>query len=163
MTDSDPQLIRHATIDDLDALAAMESECFPAAEAADRSSLRARIETYPECFWLLIDGEIVMAFINGFATDRRDLTDDMYEDAAQHNPQGDWQMIFGVDTAPKYQHRGCASTLMRKVIEDTRAAGRKAWCSPAKIGWSDSMRNLGMRTRAFRSPLTVTWSGIRCA
>ena len=32
MTDSDPQLIRHATIDDLDALAAMESECFPAAE-----------------------------------------------------------------------------------------------------------------------------------
>ena len=38
MTDSDPQLIRHATIDDLDALAAMESECFPAAEAADRSS-----------------------------------------------------------------------------------------------------------------------------
>ena len=49
----------------------------------------------------------------------------MYEDAAQHNPQGDWQMIFGVDTAPKYQHRGYASTLMRKVIEDTRAAGRK--------------------------------------
>lgn len=125
MTDSDPQLIRHATIDDLDALAAMEFECFPAAEAADRSSLRARIETYPECFWLLIDGEIVMAFINGFVTDRRDLTDDMYEDAAQHNPQGDWQMIFGVDTAPKCQHRGCASTLMRKVIEDTRAAGRK--------------------------------------
>ncbi len=41
-----------------------------------------------------------MAFINSFATDRRDLTDDMYEDAAQHNPQGDWQMIFGVDTAP---------------------------------------------------------------
>ena len=35
MTDSDPQLIRHATIDDLDALAAMESECFPAAEAAE--------------------------------------------------------------------------------------------------------------------------------
>ena len=38
MTDSDPQLIRHATIDDLDALAAMESECFPAAEAADRGA-----------------------------------------------------------------------------------------------------------------------------
>ena len=35
MTDSDPQLIRHATIDDLDALAAMESECFPAAEAPE--------------------------------------------------------------------------------------------------------------------------------
>ena len=45
MTDSDPQLIRHATIDDLDALAAMESECFPAAEAADRSSLRVFMAT----------------------------------------------------------------------------------------------------------------------
>ena len=38
MTDSDPQLIRHATIDDLAALAAMEFECFPAAEAADRGA-----------------------------------------------------------------------------------------------------------------------------
>ena len=110
MTDSDPQLIRHATIDDLDALAAHGIRMLPGRRGRRPLVLRARIETYPECFWLLIDGEIVTAFINGFATDRRDLTDDMYEDAAQHNPQGDWQMIFGVDTAPKYQHRGCAST-----------------------------------------------------
>lgn len=49
----------------------------------------------------------------------------MYDDATQHDSHGAWQMIFGVDTAPLYQHHGYASMLMQQVIEDTRARGRK--------------------------------------
>lgn len=125
--------IRHATASDVDAIAAVETLCFPPAEAADRETIRRRIAAYPECFWLLCrddgpadaaDGRII-AFINGFATDRADLTDDMYDDPSGHNPQGAWQMIFGVDTAPEYRHRGYASLLMRRVIADARAAGRR--------------------------------------
>lgn len=48
----------------------------------------------------------------------------MYADAAQHDPHGAWQMVFGVDTAPEYRHCGYASALMRRVIEDARQAGR---------------------------------------
>ncbi|NMM98512.1 GNAT family N-acetyltransferase [Bifidobacterium olomucense] len=121
--------IRHATVADLDALDAIESECFPPAEAASRETLRVRLQSYPECFWLLTklltDGEAIAAFINGFVTDRPDLADDMYDDAAQHDPHGRWQMIFGVDTAPQYQHHGYASMVMRQVIEDSRARGRE--------------------------------------
>lgn len=130
--------IRHAVLQDLDALAEIEAECFPVAEAADRSSLQARLESYPDCFWLLADDSAIAAFINGFVTDRPDLTDDMYEDASQHNPHGAWQMIFGVDTAPRYQHRGFASVLMRRVIEDARVVSRKGLvltCKECLVGF----------------------------
>ncbi|QOL32878.1 GNAT family N-acetyltransferase [Bifidobacterium eulemuris] len=133
--------IRHATLADLDAIAAVESACFPAAEAATKEGLHARLEVYPDCFWLLTedgrDGAII-SFINGFATDLPDLTDDMYEDATLHDPHGAWQMIFGVDTAPRYQHQGHASTVMRQVIADTRAAGRRGLvltCKKPLIGF----------------------------
>lgn len=125
MTAPQTWMIRHATIADLDALDSIEEQCFPAAEAASRASIQERLQSYPECFWLLTDGDAVASFINGFATNRRDLTDDMYEDATQHDPHGDWQMIFGVDTAPMYQHHGYASMLMQQVIEDSRARGHK--------------------------------------
>lgn len=122
--------IRHAAASDVDAIAAIESACFPPAEAADRETIRRRLASYPECFWLLCDdngrdANRIVAFINGFATDRPDLTDDMYDDPSGHNPQGVWQMIFGVDTAPEYRHRGYASLLMRHVIADARKAGRR--------------------------------------
>lgn len=133
-------LIRHATLNDLPAIAAVEADCFPAAEAASADALRERLMVYPDCFWLMIDdtaddakataaraatvdGRLV-AFINGFVTDSPDLSDDMYADAAQHDPHGAWQMVFGVDTAPKYRHCGYASALMRRVIEDARQTGR---------------------------------------
>lgn len=133
-------LIRHATLNDLPAIAAVEAACFPAAEAASADELRERLMVYPDCFWLMIDdaaddakataaraatvdGRLV-AFINGFVADSPDLSDDMYADAAQHVPHGAWQMVFGVDTAPEYRHCGYASALMRRVIEDARQAGR---------------------------------------
>lgn len=133
-------LIRHATLNDLPAIAAVEAACFPAAEAASADELCERLMVYPDCFWLMIDdaaddakataaraatvdGRLV-AFINGFVTDSPDLSDDMYADAAQHDPHGAWQMVFGVDTAPEYRHCGYASALMRRVIEDARQTGR---------------------------------------
>lgn len=48
-------LIRHATMEDLDAIEAVEAACFPPAEAATNESLTARVATYPEHFWLLIN------------------------------------------------------------------------------------------------------------
>ena len=47
--------IRHAAMQDLAALAAIEAACFPAAEAATEESLAARLEVYPNHFWLLED------------------------------------------------------------------------------------------------------------
>ena len=47
--------IRHATMADLASVTAVEAECFPAAEAATEESFRARLNVYPDHFWLLFD------------------------------------------------------------------------------------------------------------
>ena len=60
--------IRHATINDLEAITAVEAECFPAAEAATRESIKGRLEVFADHFWLLEDGDTLVGFVNGMAT-----------------------------------------------------------------------------------------------
>lgn len=120
--------IRKATIDDLKAIAAVEAECFPAAEAASEESLKKRLSVFADYFWLLVDGDKgdkLVGFVNGMVTDEPDLADEMYDDASMHNPEGKWQMIFGVDTIPEYRRQGCAERVLKQVIADAKAQGRK--------------------------------------
>lgn len=117
--------IRHGTMEDLSAVTAVEAECFPAAEAATEESFRQRLAVYPEHFWLLFDGEKMVGFVNGMVTDVDDLSDEMYENAAMHNADGAWQMIFGVNTIPGYRRQGLAERVLRQVIADAKAQGRK--------------------------------------
>ncbi|MDO5408907.1 MAG: GNAT family N-acetyltransferase [Lachnospiraceae bacterium] len=117
--------IRKATIQDLAAVTAVEAECFPAAEAATEEDFRGRLSVYPEHFWLLFDQDKLVSFVNGMATDTSELLDEMYENAEMHNPDGKWQMIFGVNTIPAYRKRGCAALLIKQAIEDAKAQGRK--------------------------------------
>lgn len=117
--------IRLATMADLAAVTALEAVCFPPAEAAKEDSFRARLAAYPDHFWLLEDDGRLVSFANGLVTDEADLTDEMYDDASYHNEKGAWQMIFGVVTHPDYQHQGCAERLLRYVVEQARAQGRK--------------------------------------
>ena len=118
-------LIRTATIDDLDAVTAVEAECFPPAEAATRSDFEHRLIHYSNHFWLMFDEDKLIAFVDGMVTDTADLTDDMYEDASLHKEDGAWQMIFGVNTIPEYRRHGCAGALIQRAISDARAQGRK--------------------------------------
>ena len=117
--------IRKATLDDLKEIAAVEAECFPAAEAASEESLRKRLSAFADHFWLLFDGDKMVGFVNGMVTDEPDLSDEMYDDASMHNPYGKWQMIFGVDTIPEYRRQGCAGKVLSRVIEDARKQGRE--------------------------------------
>jgi len=117
--------IRYATKDDLKAIAAVEAECFPPAEAADEAEFEKRLAYYAGHFWLLFDGEKLVGFVDGMVTDEADLTDEMYEHASMHQEDGAWQMIFGVNTIPAYRRRGCAELLLRRAIEDARNQGRK--------------------------------------
>ena len=118
-------LIRTATIEDLDAVTAVEAECFPPAEAATRSDFEQRLAHYSNHFWLMFDEDKLIAFVDGMVTDMADLTDEMYEHAALHKEDGTWQMIFGVNTLPAYRCRGCAGAVLERVIADARAQGRR--------------------------------------
>lgn len=84
---------------------------------------------------------MLVSFINGMATDERDLRDDMYSRAELHDERGAWQMLFGVETAPVYQHRGCAAYLMRRVILDTAISHRSGivlTCKERLVGFYES-------------------------
>ena len=116
--------VSNATEADLDAVSAVEGECFPAAEAADRETFAERLRVYPEHFYLAFPGERLVAFVDGSVTDEKDLTDEMYENVSLHDEKGRWQMIFGVNTVPEYRRRGIAGELIKRVISDAREQGR---------------------------------------
>lgn len=117
--------VRYAEMTDLDAIAAVEAECFPIAEAATKDDFIERIRYYGDHFWLMFDEDKLIAFADGFVTDEADLTDEMYANASMHNEDGAWQMIFGVNTLPEYRRRGYAGELIRCAIDDAKRQGRK--------------------------------------
>lgn len=128
--------IRRATIEDIDIVAAVEKECFPAAEAASREQFVERLAAYADHFWLMFDGDKLISFVDGFVTDEEILTDEMFADASLHNENGAWQMIFGVNTIPSCRRNGYAGQLLEVMIEDARNQGRKGvilTCKEEKI------------------------------
>ena len=73
--------IRTAQMEDIDAITAVETECFPPAEAATREEFAERLKYYKDHFWLMFDEERLVAFVDGMVTGQKDLTDEMYEKA----------------------------------------------------------------------------------
>lgn len=125
---ADMQYIKHATMEDLIAIAAAEAACFPTAEAATKEEFAERIKYYGDHFWLMFEEDKLISFVDGFVTDEPDLTDEMYENAEMHNKNGVWQMIFGVNTLPDYRNHGYAGKLISRAIEDARQQGARVLC-----------------------------------
>ena len=117
--------IRYATRKDIPAIANVEAECFPPAEAATEEEFIERVGHYGNHFWLMFEEDKLIAFVDGFVTDEPDLTDEMYENAGMHNENGAWQMIFGVNTLPAYRRKGYAGQLIEQAIKDAKQQGRK--------------------------------------
>ena len=116
--------IRHADINDLELIAVVEAECFPPLEAASHTSIENRLTYFPECFWLIFEGNQLISFVNGMSTDLKDLTDDMYENASMHDPNGSWQMIFGVDTIPSHRNQGYAAKVLTAAIQESKSRNK---------------------------------------
>lgn len=117
--------IRNVTINDLQAVAKVETECFPEAEAATKSSLEQRIKTFPDSFLVAeIDWKII-GFINGCVTNEMTIYDELFSDSSLHKPNGDYQAIFGLDVIPDYRKHGIAAQLMNHMIETAKSAGQK--------------------------------------
>jgi len=116
--------IRKATLQDLNELAEIENICFPPNQAASYESIQKRLQVFPDHFWLLEEDSII-SFIDGLSTNQKDLTDEMYEHPEMHDPDGAWQMIFGVNTLPQYRRKGYAGKLIQTVIEESRQKKKK--------------------------------------
>ena len=91
----------------------------------------------------------VIGFINGAVTAQRTISDDMFEDAGLHNPEGAYQSIFGLDVVEEFRCQGIASRLMEEMIERARRQGRRGLiltCKDRLIGYYERFGyvNLGV-------------------
>lgn len=121
----DPVVIRAAALEDLEALARIESACFPPAEAAGRETLKQRMEAFLDCFFVAETGGTPVGFIDGCVTDSPAIEDILFEDASRHNPLGAYQSVFGLSVLPEYQRRGIAAQLLQQMIAWAKESGRK--------------------------------------
>lgn len=136
-------LIRRADINDADAIADVEAQCFPKSEAANHEQFKERLKHYAKHFWLMFDDEKLIAFVGGLVTDERDLSDEMYARAEMHNESGKWQMIFGVNTIPEYRRKGYAEKLLRCMIDDAKEQNRHGLVLTCKEGMIHYYAKLG--------------------
>ena len=118
-------MIRKGTIEDAEILSKVEATCFPPNEAATSKEIQERLNVYANHFLLLFEEDRLISFIDGFCTNQRDLTDEMYSDASMHDEDGDWQMIFGLNTLPDYQRKGYAAKIMNSMIDLARQEKEK--------------------------------------
>lgn len=118
-------IIRHVTMDDLTACHTIEANCFPAAEAAWTTSLRTRIEEYPEGFLVAELNGRVVGQVNSGSTDKHDITDEEFKQLIGHDPDGQNMVVFSLSVHPDFQRRGIADTLMAKFIIQAQGMGKK--------------------------------------
>ena len=118
-------MIRKGTIEDAEILSKVEATCFPPNEAATSKEIQERLNVYANHFLLLFEKNRLISFIDGFCTNHKDLTDEMYSDTLMHDEDGDWQMIFGLNTLPSNQRQGYAAKIMNAMINMARQEKRK--------------------------------------
>ena len=117
--------IRQARAEEAELLAAIEAECIPPAEAASEEEIKKRMQAFLENFFVAETEGKVVGFINGAVTDRQYLPDEMYHDIRLHQPQGDYQTVFGLNVLPGYRHRGIAGKLLDTLAEVSGKRGKK--------------------------------------
>lgn len=131
-------IIRHATVEDLAQITEIGTQCYSVNEALTKEEYLNRLMVYPNHFWILEEGNEILAFINGPVTHIDHITDEMFHQPALHQETGAWQAILGVNTSPKYQKKGYASLIMKQVIKDAKTQGRKGCvltCKKELIGY----------------------------
>lgn len=157
-------IIRNAKISDLSAITEIEEKCFPTSEAATKEDFEARLSVYPDHFWLLDHNGKLIGFINGMVTDEATISDEMFENAELHNKSGQWQAIFGVNTLPEYQRNGYAAEIMKQVLLDAKAQGRKGCILTCKEKLIHYYAKFGFKNEGISNSVHggAVWYDMRC-
>lgn len=120
-----PLIIRRVTPDDLAACTHVEATCFQPSEAASETSIRSRIDTFPQGFHVAeLDGTVV-GQINSGCTNKDDITDEAFKQLIGHDPEGCTMVVFSLSVLPEAQGRGVAKALMERFIEHSRTLGKR--------------------------------------
>ena len=144
-------IIRHVLLKDLDDCFTVEISGFPPEEAATRETIKLRIDTFPEDFWVAeINGRVV-GMLNSAVTAKEDLGDEELKQLIGHDPNGRNTVVFALAVLPEVQRRGIARQLMARFVEEARALNREnvlLMCKQHLIRYYESMgfEHVGLST-----------------
>jgi ribosomal protein S18 acetylase RimI-like enzyme len=116
--------IRMVEPDDLTACHTIEARSFPAPEAAWTTSLRNRIELYPEGYLVAELDNRIVGQINSGSTHKDDISDEDFKQLIGHDPDGGNIVIFSLSVLPEYRSRGIASKLLNGFVNQARELGK---------------------------------------
>ncbi len=118
-------IVRQAELKDISSIAQIEAACFPREEAASLETFEKRFSVFPDSFFVIECEGRVVGHINGAIYSAPELPDALYSNPKLHDPNGDYQTVFGLAVDPKYQRKGYATLLMKHFIDVSRKNGRK--------------------------------------
>ena len=104
-----------------------ERICFPPHEACTEERMTERIKAASDLFMVAIDRNTgkIAGFLNGIATDEYWFKDEFFTDIKNHDPDGNYIMIMGLDVVPEYRMKGLGRALIYNYCEREKARGRK--------------------------------------
>lgn len=118
-------VISNATVDDLNELHEIETLAFSAGRAASREAFLYRLENFPQWFYKAeFDGKIV-GLIDGSSSDRKYITDDLYQADGVFDECGENLLIFGLAVHPDFRKQGIAHQLMLHILSSAKEKGKK--------------------------------------
>ena len=113
-------VIRNGRRGDLEACCHIEAACFPPEEGAGRETIRCRLRTYPQGFFVAETGGKVVGMLNCASTDKDDISDEALKQLVGHDPEGKNLVVFSLAVLPDVRKRGIAQQLMWRFIEAGR-------------------------------------------
>jgi ribosomal protein S18 acetylase RimI-like enzyme len=114
-------VIRNVQPHDLDECYIVETYGFSPEEAASRDTVKLRIDTFPQGFFVAEVGGRVIGMVNGASTNKEDITDEELKQLIGHDADGRNMVIFALAVLPEFQKQGIAKRLVQRFLEE---AGR---------------------------------------
>ncbi len=134
-------MISNAIVDDLNELHKIEALSFSTERAASREMFFYRLENFPQWFYKAELDEKIVGLIDGSSSDRKYITDDVYQVDGAFDECGENLLIFGLAVHPNFRKNGIAHKLMLHILSSAKERGKKRvslTCEEELIGFYES-------------------------
>lgn len=117
--------ISNAEKDDIDELYEIETLSFSKDKAASYEAFKYRLGNFPQWFYKAEYKGKIVGLIDGSPSNRKYITDDLYEADGEFDKNGENLLIFSLAVHPDFRHNGIAHKLMEHILSEAKKQGKK--------------------------------------